>query len=171
MLQMVTTQLSLSAHNSDSNWVTHLFPFPAHLDAPAWSLSALQSAAGEVAGLLWREFTQGHAKPGASIPAAPLWTLVSKAHSLLAYKALLLLRSPQDQTQVFTIRLVWPYHPPCFPKRPVPQSQQTTSTPAKVPCPHILRSLCFCMCCALCPECLYLLPSVLHLTCMYHPLI
>lgn len=157
MLQIVTTQLSISTHNSDSNWVTHLFPFPVHQETPAWSLSALWLAAGEVARLWWQKFTQGQAKPGASIPSPPLCTLVSKAHSLFACKDLLFLHSLQDRIQVFTTTLPYPDHPPCFPKQPGPQSKQTTSTLKRALCPRILKPLCVCVCCALCLECLYLL--------------
>lgn len=105
MLQIVTMQRGLSTLNSDSNWVTHLFPFfPASLEAPAWSLSALQLTAGELVGPQRQEFTQRHAKPQTYISTAPLCTLVSKAHSVLAYEDLLFLHSLREKTQVSTIR-------------------------------------------------------------------
>ena len=92
--------------NSDSHWVTHLFPFPAPLEAPAWPWSALWLAAGEAARLQWQEFTQGHAKPRAHTPAPPLCTLISEVYAVLAYEDLLFLHSLQDKTQVSTIRLL-----------------------------------------------------------------
>ena len=76
---------------------------------------------------------------GPHMPVLPLCTLVSKVHSLLACTNLLLLPSLQERIQVFTIRLLQPYHPLCFPKQPMPQSQQAISIPPKVLWPHILE--------------------------------
>lgn len=83
MLQIVTTQLSLSRHNSDSKWVTH--PFPTHLQAPPWLLSGWQFAAKEVDKVWWQEFTPGYVK-GAGIPAPSLSIHISKTMLCLLVK-------------------------------------------------------------------------------------
>lgn len=78
---------------------------------------------------------------GPCIHALPLGTLLSKAHSLHDCEDLLFRQSPQESSQVFTIRLLWPCHPLCCPQATHASVQQTLSPAKRSAVPWHLEAL------------------------------